>query len=94
MKKQVKAQEKAINEVIKKFGDKIDLKKSPFLLVEIAQHFNDILKPGVIVAQCAPPGGPPKKGNDVILVSDVLKEITKLKTTINQLHKKIDAMQK
>lgn len=93
MKNQVKLQEKAIDEIIERFGDTIDLKKSPYLIIEIVQQFQELLK-GAKVAECLPPGGPPKRGDDVILLGDILREIAQLSASINLLHVKIDELRK
>lgn len=88
MKKQVKIQENIINEIIKRYGETIDLKKSPYLIIEIIQQFQGKLNDNGIAAECAPPGGPPARGDDVILDS-ILKEMSKLSTSVEQLKNKI-----
>jgi hypothetical protein len=50
--------EKIVKEVIARYGATIDLKKSPYLIVEILRQFGP--RVGGPVADCAPPGGPPK----------------------------------
>lgn len=93
MENQVKLQEKAIDEIIKRYGDTIDLKKSPYLIVEIVAQFQELLGEDK-VAECLPPGGPPQRDDDVILIDRILREISQLSASVNQLHSKIDELKK
>jgi hypothetical protein len=52
--------EKVIKEIIAKYGDKIDLKKNPHVILEIIRNFGSHL--GGVAAECLPPGGPPARG--------------------------------
>jgi hypothetical protein len=93
MEDQVKLQEKAINEIIERYGDTIDLKNAPYLIVEILQQFQDLLG-GDIVAECLPPGGPPRRDDFVVLIDRVLREVSQLSVSVNELHRKFDELQK
>ena len=90
----MKKEEAAIKEIIKKFGDTIDLKKSPFVIAEIVREFSDVLGKGTKSAACAPPGGPPKRGDQVVDPEFLKVEINKLSNSIKLLHKKVDAINK
>lgn len=71
--------EKVIKEIIARYGATIDLKKSPFLIVEILRQFGP--RVGGPAQDCAPPGGPPKVHDpDEIIQQLKLKaaEVTKL----------------
>jgi len=107
MEDQAKLQEKAIDEIIKRYGNTIDLKKSPYLIVEIVQQFQELLGEGRVaacappggppdlkVAECAPPGGPPDRDDFVVLIDRTLREISQLSTAIGQLHIKVDELKK
>jgi hypothetical protein len=89
MEDQVKLQEKVIDEIIERYGDTIDLKNSPYLIIEILQQFQELLG-GNIVAECLPPGGPPKRDD----FDRVLREISQLSASVNDLHRKIDEFKK
>jgi hypothetical protein len=52
-------EEKVIKEVIERYGEEINIKKTPYVIVEIIRTFAGRL--GGVVAECAPPGGPPKR---------------------------------
>jgi hypothetical protein len=52
----MKQQEKAIKDIIKKYGETINLKKSPYLIAEIIRNYGSIFDPG-IVAQSGPTPG-------------------------------------
>jgi hypothetical protein len=95
MKKQIKLQEKAIDEIINRYGEIIDLKKSPYLIIEIIQQFQGRLKNGGNAADCLPPGGPPpKRGDDIILLNKVLKEISSLSKAVKEINAKINRLKK
>jgi hypothetical protein len=51
-------EEKVIKEIIERYGEEINMKKTPYIIVEIIRNFGGRLVGGV-VASCAPPGGPP-----------------------------------
>ncbi len=61
--------EKVVKEIMARYGDTLDLKKSPYVIVEIIRHFGQQL--GGVRAACAPPGGPPK----VRRPDDLIKEL-------------------
>jgi hypothetical protein len=90
MEDQVKLQEQAIDEIIKRYGDTIDLKKSPYLIVEIVKQFQNLIGEGA-VAVCQPPGGPPpKRDSYLVLFDQILTEMSQLSASVEQLHRKID----
>lgn len=66
MKNQIKLQEQAISEIIKRYGEVIDLKKAPHLLPEIVNQYQELLSHGIKAAECLPPGGPPSRGEKVM----------------------------
>jgi hypothetical protein len=86
-------QEKTIKEIISRFGDKIDLRKTPHVILEIISQFHSGVDP-VNRMICQPPGGPPKTGSEVILVEDLMREIQSLSSQIKQLHAKVDKLRK
>ncbi len=89
MKKQIKQHETAIDEIIKRYGHTIDLKKSPYLIIEIIQQYRGLFGRGGIAAACQPPGGPPKRGDDVILLNKVMKEISSLSKAMKEMNLKL-----
>src|ERR1700730_5931426 len=70
-----KNQEKVIKEVIARYGESINLKKTPYVLIEILNKYGRV--GGGIRADCAPPGGPPDILNEVILVEET-EEIARI----------------
>ena len=64
-------EDKLIKEIIKRYGETLDLKSSPYLIVEIIRNFSPLLDDGVVAAACQPPGGPPKAFDP----SEVMREI-------------------
>jgi hypothetical protein len=54
----MKKEEKIIKDIISKYGSKIDLNKTPYVIIEIIRQFGPGLPPGSRMA-CQPPGGPP-----------------------------------
>ena len=53
--------EKVVKEIVDRYGATLDLKKNPHLILEIIKQYGPKLGGGV-VADCAPPGGPPARG--------------------------------
>jgi hypothetical protein len=58
-----KKDEKVVKDIIKRYGSTLDLKASPYLIVEIIRQYGDKLA-GLAEADCLPPGGPPPKKFD------------------------------
>jgi hypothetical protein len=53
-------EDKLIKEIIKRYGETLDLKSSPYLIMEIIRTYGPLIDDGVVAASCLPPGGPPK----------------------------------
>jgi hypothetical protein len=67
-------QEKVIKEVIARYGETINLKKAPYVLIEIIRQYGGV-GGGIRSADCAPPGGPP----------DILEEIARISAELSQI---------
>ena len=86
----INAQEKIINEVISRYGSKIDLKKTPYAIIEILRKYgrnfpmgNDNPCGGTPPVPAPPPPGP---GSIVFLTNeDLMREIKKLSKLVSQL---------
>lgn len=78
--------EKVIKEIIARYGETLNLKKTPYVLVEIIRQFGPRLDGGIVM-QCAPPGGPPK----VLDPSEIVKD---LRVRVADLTKLTAALQK
>jgi hypothetical protein len=72
--------EKVVREIIRHYGATLDLKSSPYLIVEIIRRYSTRLDGGV-VASCLPPGGPPK----VLDPSDIIQELKARAAEVNRL---------
>lgn len=86
----MKKQEKVIKEVIKRYGETINLKKTPYVLIEILQQYGGV-EGGGIRADCAPPGGPPDIFNEVILVEEIARiaaELSNISTALKKAPRK------
>ena len=85
-----KQHEKIVREVIKKYGSTIDLKESPFLIIEILRQFgHQFSEPN---DGGLPPGGVGVGGPisfEDIKNSEILREILKLSAEIKAIKKKI-----
>ncbi|CAN7576813.1 hypothetical protein LJR251_004102 [Rhizobium rhizogenes] len=62
--------DKLVMEIIERYGATIDLKDSPYLIVEIIRQYGPRFGGGV-AAECLPPGGAPK----IFDPSEVMREI-------------------
>ncbi len=72
--------DKLVMEIIERYGATIDLKESPYLIVEIIRQYGSRLGGGV-AAECLPPGGPPKIFDPAEVMAELkvdLKEVERL----------------
>ena len=95
-----KRQSALVNEIAKKYGSVIDLKKSPAVLVEILRNYGRVLDPdpgggtgGVSPSSIAvagppppPPPPPPSEAGDVRL-ADVMRAVLNLQRDISSINK-------
>lgn len=89
----ISAQERIINEVISRYGSKIDLKKTPYAIIEILRQYgrnfpmsNDNPCGGTPPVPAPPPPGP---GSIIFLTNeDLMREIKKLSKMVSQLANK------
>lgn len=95
--KAVKEQEKAIKDIVKRYGDTIDLRKSPYVIAEIIREYAfafprniDNQSGPVPGSHGVPPPPPPPSPDDM---RDWRQQYTKLDTQVSQLLKKINSME-
>ncbi|MFZ1136975.1 MAG: hypothetical protein WAN69_18645 [Candidatus Korobacteraceae bacterium] len=97
-------QEKLIQEVIARYGETINLKKTPYVLIEIIGRYGGAGFGGVragcappggtggrIRADCAPPGGPPDIYDEAILIAEIARissELSRISTALKRAPKK------
>jgi hypothetical protein len=67
----MKREDSLVREIIERYGEVIDLRQSPYLIVEIIRRFGPEIGNSP-VADCQPPGGPPPKKFDP---DDVMQQI-------------------
>ena len=87
-----KANEKVVRDVIKKYGDVINLRETPYVLIEILQNFRGRLAdddgglPGG-----TPPPPPPGPSSRTITNEMLMKEILNLSREVASLKQKLSA---
>ena len=92
-KRKKKMEEKIINDVIRKYGPIIDLKETPFVIIEIIRNFKsrfDGPDGGSPPGGVGGVGGPHSDEFHSIKNSDILKEILKLSKEIKLISKKLN----
>ena len=99
----MKQQEKAIKEIIQKYGETIDLKKSPYLIAEIIRNYGSLFEivsqssgptPGSHGTPPPPPPGPGSAGNPFQqMFIDIRTEIAKLSGEVKTLSEKVGNLQ-
>ena len=91
--KNIKVQERAIKDIIKKYGPVIDLKKAPYLIAEIVRNYSHVFgsKTGP-VADAPEPGTPPVPGGVELNPQEIFQELAKLSTNLKKLNEKIDKL--
>lgn len=78
--------EKVVKEIIARFGDTLNLKKTPHVILEIIRQFGPQVGQNP-AAECLPPGGPPKLQDPeelVKLLKARLSELTKLSASLQK----------
>ena len=96
----MKQQEKAIKDIISKYGETIDLKKSPYLIAEIIRSYGSIFDPNIVAqsgptpgSHGTPPPPPPGPGSSANpfqqMFIDIRKEISLLSQEIKSLNTKV-----
>lgn len=96
---QTKKEEKAILEIMKKYGNNIDLKKSPYLIAEIIKQYGPIFDPKILVSSGPvpgshgvpppPPPGPQDSFDPKKHILSLTQQITKLNASIKKLETKV-----
>ncbi len=93
--------EDLIKDIIKRYGEVINLKETPHLILEIIRSHGrgvvDVPDGGVSVAGVGTPPGPSQHGHSLGNVVDntaLMKEILKLSKQINALTKEVKAIKK
>ena len=77
--------DKIIKDIIKRYGGTLDLTRQPYLIVEIIRQYGPKIDGG-FVAQCQPPGGPPKLPD----LEDLLREFKTRTAEIARLSASIE----
>ena len=83
-------QEKVIKDVIARYGETINLKKTPYVLIEIIRQYGGLVGGGR-AADCAPPGGPPDIFNPGVLVEEIARiaaELSQISTALKRAPRK------
>ncbi len=98
-KNQIKNEEKAIIEIVRKYGDTLNLKKSPYLIAEIIRQYAPVFSPvaggesGPVPGSHGTPPPPPPGPGDMIdfrkKLTEVIQEVSKLSVKLKQVESKI-----
>lgn len=101
-----KKEQKVVEEIAKRYGNVIDLKKSPAVLIEILRNFGHILENGgtggVSPSSIAgsgpppppPPPPPPSEGGEAVQIGDIMKAILRLQRDVNAISQVINKLAK
>jgi hypothetical protein len=97
----MKAQEKAIKDIIKKYGETINLKKSPYLIAEIIRNYGSVFDinilaqsgptPGSHGTPPPPPPGPTSNPFQQMFIN-IQKELSTLTKEVKALNSKISRL--
>ena len=92
--KKVRDQERAIRDIIKKYGETINLRKSPYLIAEIVRNYSHIFGStnGPLAGE-PPPGTPPVPGSlPQFSPKEIFEEIARIGVNVRKLSSKIDKL--
>lgn len=101
-KKQIKIEEKAVLEIIRKYGNNIDLKKSPYLIAEIVRQYGSVFNP-IAGGETGPTPGshgtpPPPSPQNMIdpskKINELILEVSKLSAKLKQMNTKVNRLGK
>lgn len=82
--------DRLIKDIIKRYGDTIDLKGSPYLIVEILRQYGPRIDGG-LAATCAPPGGTPKPPDPLEMLREIKAKVTEIDRLYASLEKTLKA---
>ncbi len=91
--------EKVIKDIIRKYGEVIDLKETPYLVVEIIRNFGGRIQ-GLSPDGGLPPGGVPPEPTpgptsfEGIRNEELMKQILELKKQVTLLSKQVKGLKK
>ncbi|MBS0180711.1 MAG: hypothetical protein JSR20_18310 [Nitrospira sp.] len=80
--------EKVIKEIIVRYGDTLNLKKTPYVITEIIRQFGRRLGGGLQM-DCQPPGGPPRLVDPSEIIKDLQAKATEMAKLSISLQKAI-----
>ena len=95
--------EQLIRDIVDRYGDKIDLRKTPHLILEIIRNYAggvaDVPDGGVSVAGVGTPPGPKKDGTmgsigNVVDNAQLMKELLKLSRQLNALSEDVQQLKR
>jgi hypothetical protein len=89
----VKQDEKVIKEIITRYGENLNLKKNPYIILEILRQYGPRIGGG-IGADCAPPGGPPRNFDPSELVKELTLRVADLSKLATNLQKAMKSRSK
>lgn len=82
--------DKIVKEIIARYGTSIDLKGSPYLIVEIIRQYGPMVDGG-LAASCLPPGGPPKVFDPAEVILELRSKLGEVDRLSSALHKALKA---
>lgn len=79
-----------VNRIVKKYGEVIDLRKSPEAMIEILRTFAPMLENGGLPPGGTPPPPPgPAQMREEATLDDVLREVLRISRQVRQLEKRL-----
>jgi hypothetical protein len=88
-----KHEDKIVKDIIKRYGQALDLKATPYVILEIIRQFGPKVDGGV-AASCLPPGGPPKKIRPAEILQEINTRVSDIKKLTGVLEKTLKSQSK
>lgn len=83
----MKSEDSLVREIVERYGETIDLRERPYLIVEIIRQFGPRVD-GSPVADCLPPGGPPPRFDPEEVMAQIrqrLAEVERLTVALREM---------
>lgn len=81
----MKQDDRIVRDVIERYGDTIELRETPYVIIEILRQFGPEIGSSP-AADCLPPGGPPKAFDPDEIMQQIRAHLAEIERLTGLLH--------